>query len=86
MDFMNGMVLLQQEMSRQKRRRERDEWSLSGSPQRLNRGHGHAGPAAQGDCRPVRQSDRRSGPRRLLAFVLRRPEVAVATEIGSKWR
>jgi hypothetical protein len=70
MDFMTGMVLLQQEMNRKARDRLAREWSLGGN-----------GPEGRCDDAAVTQSDRRAGPRRLLSFVLRRPDVAAATEL-----
>ena len=80
MDFMTGMVLLQQELNRKTLRMHTGEWSLRGTAERPSPDSSPAEPLPPEDCRAVRQSDRRSGPRRLAAFVLRRPDVAGAAE------
>jgi len=77
MDFMTGMVLLQQELNRKARMRRSGEWSLGAAPER--RAACCEGGASQGG-RAVPQSDRRSGPRLLPAFVIRRLDVAAPIE------
>jgi len=82
MEFMNGMVLLQQELNRKTRHKQDTEWSLEARQPCEDDLARRAGRSPARARQAVPQLDRRAGPLRLLAFVLGRPDVAAPTEAG----